>query len=120
MKKFISLVVLAFLVAPAVTFGQVMGPGVELPTPIQNTSDIFGTIQTLINWFFYVLLVLAVIFILVVALNYVTSGGKDDKVKENGRRLAFILVGLAVAVLAKGLVFVTCNLVSGRDGACNF
>jgi hypothetical protein len=54
-----------------------------------------------------------------VAMNYITSGGKDDKVKENGKRLAFILVGIIVALIAKGLVFVTCNLVTGGQ-PCKF
>jgi len=54
-----------------------------------------------------------------IALNYVMAGGDTGKAKDNGKKLSYVLIGIVIALIAKGLVFVTCNLVTGGQ-PCRF
>lgn len=120
MKKFITILLLALLVLPFATIAAPVDPGVTLPSnTMTNTGDLFTYISVALNWFFYALLVLAVIFILMIALNYVMAGGDTGKAKDNGKKLSYVLIGIVIALIAKGLVFVTCNLVTGGQ-PCRF
>jgi uncharacterized membrane protein (UPF0182 family) len=90
-----------------------------LPTVMGTTQDLFDFIRIAINWIFYALLILAVIFILFIAINYVTKGGDKTVVADNGRKLGFIIVGIVVALVAKGLIYLTCYLITGGQ-TCRF
>lgn len=120
MKKFISIFVLTLLVFPFTAFALPAEPGVSLPEVMSTTSDLFAIVRIAINWVFYALLVLAVIYILLIAIDYVVKGGQDpEKVKNNGKRLGFIIIGVVVALLAKGLIYLICYLVTGGQ-TCRF
>jgi len=57
---------------------------------------------------------------LLIAIDYVVKGGQDpEKVKNNGKRLGYIIIGIVVALIAKGLIYLTCYLVTGGQ-SCRF
>ena len=120
MKKFLSIFVLALLVLPFTALALPSEPGVVLPEVMGTTTDLFAFIRIVLNWIFYALLILAVIYILFIAINYVTVGGSDPtKVKDNGKKLGFIILGIIVALIAKGLIFMVCYLITGGQ-TCRF
>jgi len=121
MKKLLSIFVLILLVLPFSALALPSDAPVSLPSAVmQDTNDLFSLIRIVLNWLFYVLLILAVIYILLIAIHYVTSGGKDPKtVADNGKKLGWILVGIVVALVAKGLIYLTCYLVTGGQ-TCKF
>jgi hypothetical protein len=120
MKKFLSIFVLALLVLPFTALALPSEPGVQLPLVMGTTQDLFDFIRIALNWIFYALLILAVIYILLIAINYVMVGGKDPKaVAGNGQKLGFIIIGIVVALLAKGLIYLTCYLITGGQ-TCRF
>jgi hypothetical protein len=83
--------------------------------------DIFTFVGSVINWLFYALLVMALIMLILVGYHYVTTGGKDPtKVANNMQKLGFILLGIAIALLAKGLIYATCSIVSSSGSLCKF
>ena len=61
---------------------------------------------------------MAVFYLLYVALRYILSGGVAASVKAAGTAFGYILVGLLVAVIAKGLVFGLCSMIG--TNACSF
>lgn len=87
--------------------------------PDANSFDIFDFINKLINWLFYALLVVALVMILMVAYTYITAGGEATKASKAGKNLGFILLGIAIALLAKGLIYLTCVIV-GSSEICTF
>ncbi len=87
--------------------------------PDANSFNIFSFINKLINWLFYALLVVALVMILMVAYTYITAGGESDKTSKAGKNLGFILFGIAIALLAKGLIYLTC-LIVGSSEICTF
>lgn len=71
-------------------------------------------IKNLTNWLFTILLVLAVLFIIVAAYKYLFSGGGEE-VGSAHSMLIYAAVAVAVAFLARGVVYVVESLVT--DGS---
>ena len=69
-----------------------------------SKSDVMRTLQNIINWLFVILLVVAVIFIVIGGLMYVTAQGDPEKVKKASQYVLYALIGVIVALLARGLV----------------
>jgi heme/copper-type cytochrome/quinol oxidase subunit 2 len=104
MKKILLVTVLISLFAlPMVSFGQED----ILPEGPQTGAEIVTIINTISNWIFTIFLAVAVIFIIMAAIKFLTSGGDPGKVQSARDSLLYALIGVAVAVLAKGLVALT-------------
>jgi len=83
-----------------------------VPTNVTSISAVITVINTLANWVFAILLALAVIMLLLAAFNWLTSGGNEEKVGSARKMLIWALVGIAVALAAKGLVLIVTALIS--------
>lgn len=84
------------------------------PTLGGGAKDLLSIMEYVTNWFFTILLVLAVLFIILAAYKYLTSGGGEEVGKAH-KMLLYAAVAIAVAVLAKGIVNVTKALVGGSS-----
>jgi len=68
------------------------------------TVDIMVALETLTNWLFTLLLIIAVIFLIIAAFTFITASGDPDKVGKARNFVLYALIGVAVAVAARGLV----------------
>ncbi len=87
--------------------------------PSSENFSLSDFINNLINWFFYALLVVALVMILMVAYTYITAGGEAAKASKAGKNLGFILLGIAIALLAKSMIYLTCVII-GSGEMCTF
>jgi hypothetical protein len=55
-----------------------------------------------------------------VGYTYVTAGGDAAKTTKANRNLGYILMGIAIALIAKGLIYATCFLITSDTGICTF
>lgn len=85
----------------------------EVPTNVTSIDALISIINTIANWIFAILLALAVVMLLLAAFNWLTSGGSEEKVSSARRMLIWALVGIAVALAAKGLVEIVKALIGG-------
>lgn len=119
MKKAISLITLSLLavafVAPV--FAETSPNDITSKPAFDSLSGLLNFINQIINWLFTGLLVVAVIFILLAAFQFLTNGGDDTKIKEAQKKLMYALIAVVIGALAKGLVLVVCNLLGSK---CNF
>jgi len=76
-------------VAPDITFDE---------------NTIKGWVERASNWLFTILLAVVVIVILWGAFTLVIAGGDSSKVSSGKNFIVWALVGLIVAILAKGIV----------------
>jgi magnesium-transporting ATPase (P-type) len=74
-------------------------------------TSVIALVDIVADWIFTALLVLAVIFLLLAAYNYM--GGSEEGVQKAHRMLIYTLVAVAVAFLAIGLVTAVQKLVAG-------
>jgi hypothetical protein len=85
-----------------------------LGSGIGGVRDLIGLIA---NWMFVFLLVIAVLYIIMAAYKYLFSGGSEEGVSAAHNMLIYAVVAIAVAFLAKGIVFVVQQLVGGGSGS---
>jgi len=100
MKKIIPSIVLAMLLA---------APVMVLAQPSESVPDYQGTelidvLKTFIDWLFTILLIVAVVFLIIAAFTFVTASGDPAKVDKARSFVLYALIGVAIAVAARGLV----------------
>jgi len=92
------------------------GWGTHLGTGGQDSqwtglSSFFPGFCNIMNWVFGFVLILAVIMVLYAAFLFLSSGGDSAKVTRARSALVWGLVGVAVAFLARALVFIVGSFV---------
>lgn len=118
MTKFIKSVsliqILAFAVLPVAASAAV--------TPVPEIAVSINVVQTLIvklgTWLFTVILALAAVVLLVGAFNILTAGGDAAKVTTGKNWIIWGVVGVMVAVLAKGILTLACDFISQGQFVC--
>ena len=102
MKKYLlSVIILSLVLTPALASAQ----------DILRDNDFIDALNSIVNWLFTVLLIVAVIFILIAAFNFITAAGDPEKVKTARQFVIYALIGVVVAFLARGLVGFVGNIV---------
>jgi uncharacterized membrane protein len=106
------------LLLPALAAAQITPPpgGVTAPSTINNIGQITGQagiICTIINWIFWLLIILTIIFVLVAAFRYLTAAGDPEKVKAAGSTLLYAAIAVVVALIAKGLPLIVSTFIGG-------
>jgi len=102
---------LAFGILPSfaqVVPGQIPGPIVETtgPTTITGWVDV---LLTVVQWIYTLIFILAVLFILIAAFYFITSGGDSEKTGKAKSMLLYAIIGIAVALLSFAIVSLVRN-----------
>ena len=84
-----------------------------VPRGPQSGSELIDLVEGITDWVFVILLVVAVIFILLAALQFISSGGDATQRTEAKDKLLWAAVGIVVALLSRGIPFVIRNVVAG-------
>ena len=87
-------------------------PPNPLPEGPQTGQALLDMIKLIADWIFAIFLVVAVIYILLAALQFVTSGGDPMAVTQARQKIIYAAVGIAIALLAKGIPFAIKNILS--------
>ncbi|KPJ55218.1 hypothetical protein AMJ47_01810 [Parcubacteria bacterium DG_72] len=96
MKKVLtSAATISLLAIPVLALAQ----GATAPT-----VDIFTALATLTDYLFTIALIVAAIFLIIFPFSMLSAQGDPDKVARARNYILYALVGVAVAVAAKGLV----------------
>lgn len=78
---------------------------VDPPSIAFDFDTVVDVLNTVVTWLFTIFLIVAVIFVILAAFKYLTSGGDPEKVKEASRNLVFAAVAIAVALLSISVRF---------------
>lgn len=98
-KKTIFLILLLSLLLPLLI------GAIEIPSPISATT-FDQLINSIINFIFYISLVIAPLMVLIAAFYFITAGGDPQKVKKGKDIIMYTFIGLLIVFLAKALVSV--------------
>jgi hypothetical protein len=120
MKKLLISIMILFsflglLVAPVAINAALTPPPAEEDVTkgtAPPTNSVETAINNIMNWFFVIVLIVAVIFLLWAGFLFITAGGDPDKVNTARQNVMYAMVGVAVAVLAKGIVSLVQGLVA--------
>ena len=87
---------------------------VTIPQPRSlSFDDVYNILDTVAFYMLAVFLVVAVIYIIIAAFKYLTSGGNPEKVQEATTSLIYSAIAIAVALLAWGFVNLVADLLGG-------
>ena len=112
MKKSLSTLILISLVS-LFMLPAIMPVMAATGTPIiSNLDEMDSLIQKIVDWFSGFVLIVAVLFILVAAWTFLTAGGNPENVAKARQMLIYALIGIAVAVLAWGMVPLVTNILT--------
>ncbi|MFA5084113.1 MAG: hypothetical protein WC475_01860 [Candidatus Paceibacterota bacterium] len=103
-----TILLLSLVSLPALVLAQVQQIPQQTNFSIQN---IINMLNTVINWVFTILLLVAVIFILMAAFKYLGSAGNEEAVKTAQNQLIYAAVAIGVGLIAKGIEFIVRQLV---------
>lgn len=103
-----GLLAVSLLVLPILILAAVQSP----ETPITSVDQVESLILKVRNWIFTIFLIVAVIFVVMAAFGYLTSGGDPAKVKTAQQQLIYAVVAIAVALIAGGIVAVVRNFIT--------
>lgn len=110
MKKLTKII--SFLILLGVSFSFMAEARIErAPAPVRGIEDVIRILNTVVNWIFTILLIVAVIYIFMAAFSYLGSGGDAVKVATAQTKLIYALVAIGVALIARGLEFIVRQLV---------
>lgn len=111
MKKALSVAVSVSLVLlPLVAFAV---PVENIPEGPQSIEEFLNILEKIANWIFAILLAVALIFIVYAAFKFVTAAGNPANVEQARQMLLFAIVGIVVAVAARGIVAVAKSIITG-------
>jgi len=99
-KALIGFVLTSLLAVPLIISAQL--PPVD--PPFWEEFTVIGTLNSISNYLFGILLIVATIFIIIAAYNFVTASGDPDKTKTARNFVLYAVIGVLVGFLAKGLV----------------
>ena len=121
MKKFIPLFLIillsSFLTSEALAAlvpGENMAPGtlkpgtlpssenLNLPSPIKESSELIDVIARIVGWIYIIFFIIAVMYILFAAFNYLTGANDPEKIKTGRNQIIYAAIAIVIALLAVG------------------
>ena len=66
--------------------------------------DVMGALDRITNWLFAILIAIAAMFLIIAGIQYISAQGDPEKIKAAHQKVLYSLIGVIVALLAKGLV----------------
>lgn len=117
MKRILLIpVLMSLLLSPAIVLAQDNGDngnGPEAWPTIESPEDLIKILDTVARWLMTIVFIVAAIFIVVAAYRFVTSGGDPMQVTSARQAILYALIGVAVALLAWGIVQVVKSIILG-------
>lgn len=106
MKKILLIpVLMSLLLLPIISLAQEPWPAITGPQDLIDKLDIVA------RWLMTIVFIIAAIFIVVAAYKFVTSGGDPAAVTSARQAILYALIGVAVALLAWGIVQVVKSII---------
>ena len=104
---------LSLFFAPLLAFAQT-------PAPITTVSGLVNIICRAFAYMFYGLIAISLVMVLVAAYGYVTAGDNAEKVGKANKTILYAAIGIAVALLAKGIPLIVASFfsASGNIQSC--
>ena len=81
-------------------------------TEFTTVGGLVGVLITIVQWIYTILFIVAVLFILLAAYNFITSKGDAEKVGTAKKQLLYAVVGIAVGLLAYAIIELVRNSLS--------
>ena len=117
-KTVLAISILTLFSFALVSFATNTSTDITAPDVKLTLFGTTGILNKAVNWVFGIVIFVAVIMLIWAGFTYVTSAGNAEKMKTALNSVIYALIGIAIAILAKGFVYMICQFVGGTD--CKF
>jgi hypothetical protein len=100
------------LLIPLLSFAQT-----TMPPPITSVGALVNLMCLAFDYLFYGLIALSIIMVVIAGFNYVTAGDNAEKVSKANKMILYAAIGIAVALLAKGIPLIVANFLGASASA---
>jgi fumarate reductase subunit D len=76
--------------------------GIDEPVGVEEPGQLLNILAGTVKWVYTVFFIVAVIFILFAAFNYLSGGDNPEKLKTARNQIIYAVIAIAVALLAVG------------------
>ncbi len=112
MKKFLlSLAAISVLSLPLI--GLAASATVS-PVMITTTDQLTNLINNIGTWIFGIVIAIAIIFFVLAGFYFITAQGDPAKVGKAREMITYAIVGVVVAILAKGIPLLLANILKSN------
>jgi hypothetical protein len=112
-KLVIGLLLASVIVSPALALAATGDDDDDMEIETAPTINVEEALGRITNYAFVIVLIVAVFFILLSGFWFITAGGDPDKLTKARMNLFYGVIGVIVALLAKGLVGLVRGVVGG-------
>lgn len=118
----VGLTLIAMLLVTPAVFAQ--GKIGTIPSVLPDGEGNYGQatiggwvsiLITIVRWFYTIIFIIAVLFILLAAWNFITSKGDPTKTKTARGQLLWAVIGIAVALISYTIIYFVRTLVTGEQ-----
>mgnify|MGYP001584148999 CR=1 FL=1 len=104
-RTIIALAAIALVAAPLAAFAQpqLQAPPTGTPPGFADINDFVNLLNTIIQWLFYLLLIVAVLMLIWAAFTYLTAGGDEEKIGKAKNMILGAVIALVIAFVASGI-----------------
>jgi len=102
-KKYINYSLLIVFLAFPFIASAATSTTIEIDNPIAS-DNLLDLIETIVNYLLWIAVVAAPLTIIIAALMFLTAGGNERKVGTAKKMLMWAVIGIALALLSKGIV----------------
>lgn len=120
MKKIFIGVLLGFICMSGVAMAQgIIDPlnQGDMQSPIQSVDDGTNLFITIVQWVYTIFFIVAVLFILIAAYNFIIGGSDEDKVKLAKNQIKYAVIAIVVALIASSLSLIVKNFLESPGGS---
>ncbi len=106
-KKFFLILAAIYSLAPMFAYGASVNIAPfntgDTASPVNSADDIFTIVKSIVIWIYRAFFVVAVIFILMAAYNFIQGGTNEKKIEVAKNQLKYAGISIVVALIATGL-----------------
>lgn len=102
----------------AIVAGEIPGAGelISGAPKVENIGGLIDIIKSVVRWTYVIFLIIAVLFIIFAAYNYLISQGEPEAIKNIHNQLIYAAIAIAVALLAVSANLIVESIISPSGG----
>lgn len=102
-EKAWSLATYASMFSPLVALGATSSTSTAREPLFSSLTEVAEKLCSVFQWVFTFALIVAFIYIVIAGIRYIMAGGNPEKVRGAHQALLWAVVGIAVALIARGV-----------------
>lgn len=102
MKKTINIFLIGILIFNALFLSVFAAQNAFVPedSPIKSVNDVIRILNNIAKWFYVIFFIVAVIFIIIAAFNFLTAQAEPEKISIAKKQVIYAVIAIVIALLS--------------------